>query len=394
MVTAKREKIGEILIFLFLVTFPFGRLFSFNTQLLGFRFSFLFLDLWAFLSCLFCFFLDKRFFFKDKVFLFFLPFVFSFIVSSTIFNSLEILIGAFYILRLVFYVSFGFLVYWFVQKDKNRKIFLFRALTFSLFSFLIFGFWQYIFYHDLTALKFIGWDDHLWRLTSTLFDPGFAGIILSFGFIFSLVHFVFVDKKKFWLFFAFLFLLGVVLTFSRASYLALLVGSFYFFYKVNKYLAKFLVLFFLFLILLVPKPAGEGVNLFRQYSVWDRIKNYKESFFIFSKSPLLGVGYNNFCISRKVFLGDKNLLSHSCSGSDSSFLFVISTLGVVGFLILLFLLVFVWKSAGEDYWGVCLRTILVMVLFHSQFNNSIFYPWVLGVFCFVVPLSFSAKNLQ
>ncbi len=394
MVITKREKVGELLIFLFLVAFPFGRLLSFDTQVLGFRVSFLVLDFIAFLSFLFCLSLDRKFLFKGRIFLFLLPFMFSFLVSLAIFNSPEVLIGTFYFLRLVFYISFGYLVYWFVQKNKDAKGFLFKTLTISLFFFLVFGFWQYIFYYDLTALKFIGWDDHLWRLTSTLLDPAFAGIILSFGFIFSLVNFFFIDKKKLWLFFAFLFVLGVVLTFSRASYIAFILGSLYFFYKTERSFAKFLVLFFLFFVLLVPKPAGEGVNLLRLYSFFDRVENYKESFLIFSKSPLFGVGYNNFCLARKVFLEDYNLLSHSCSGSDSSFLFVLSTLGVVGLLFLLSMFFLIWKETKENYWTICLKTFLVMVLVHSQFNNSIFYPWVLGVLAFILPFAFSAKNQQ
>jgi len=394
MAVAKREKINKILIFLFLTAFPFGRLFSFDTQIFGFRASFLILDLIAFLSFLFCLFLDRRFLFKGKISLFLFPLLFSFFVSLAIFKSSAVLVGLFYLLRLVFYASFGLLVYWFVQKNRRRREFLLKALTLSLFSFLVFGFWQYVFYYDLTSLKFLGWDDHQWRLTSTLLDPGFAGILFSFGFVFSLVIFFFIDLKKSWLVAALLFVLGTALSFSRASYLALVVGSIYFFYKTNKSLAKFLVLFFLLLIVIIPKPAGEGVNLLRLYSVFDRIGNYKESLLIFSKSPVFGVGYNNFCLARKVFLKDENLLSHSCSGSDSSFLFVLSTLGVVGFLFFLDMISYIWKETKSSYWAICLKTLLIMILIHSQFNNSIFYPWVLGVFAFVLPIAVSAKNQQ
>ncbi len=76
MVITKREKISELLIFLFLIIFPFGRLFSLDTSLFGFRISFLLLDFVAFLSFLFSLILDRQFLFRGKIFLFlwlFLP---------------------------------------------------------------------------------------------------------------------------------------------------------------------------------------------------------------------------------------------------------------------------------------------------------------------------------
>lgn len=394
MAFTKREKIAEVLIFLFLVSFPFGRLFSFETQIFGFRVSFLVLDFIAFLSFLFFLFLDVKFLFRSKTILFLTPFLFSFFISWGIFKSLDIFIGALYLFRLIFYLLFGLMVNWFIRKNEKRGKLLFLSLTISIFAFLIFGFWQYVFYYDLTSLKEVGWDDHLWRLTSTLLDPGFAGIVLSFGFVLSLVNFFFIKKTKFWLFVSFLFILGVSLTFSRASYIAFILGSLYFVSSISKKLARILVLLFILLILIVPKPSGEGVNLLRSFSILDRFQNYKESFVIYSKSPLFGVGYNNFCLARKVFLNEENLVSHSCSGADSSFLFILSTTGVVGFLFFLDLFFYLWKKLEDNYWTVCLKTGLLMILVHSQFNNSIFYPWVLGIFVFLFPLAFSAKKRQ
>ena len=47
----------------------------------------------------------------------------------------------------------------------------------------VFGILQYLIWSDLTALKYLGWDDHLLRMVGTFLDPTYLGLILVLGII-------------------------------------------------------------------------------------------------------------------------------------------------------------------------------------------------------------------
>ncbi|BCX14848.1 MAG: hypothetical protein KatS3mg088_531 [Patescibacteria group bacterium] len=395
MAFTKKYKIEEILVFAFLAAFPFGRLLAFEFSLFGFRVSFVFLDFIAFLGSLLFIYLNRnRLKFLDSNFLTFVfPFLFSFLFSIFIFRDIRILFGTFYLVRIFSYLGFYFFIKDFLKSSKDNKKLLENSLFLILLFSLLFGFFQYFFYPDLTSLKFLGWDDHLYRMTGSFLDPGFTGIIFVFGFIFSWAKFRSNKSKKF-LFFSLLFLIGISLTFSRASYLSLVVSFFYFSYlKKEKWLYGVLfVVILLLLLLFIPKPAGEGVNLARLYSVFDRIENYRETYLIFSQSPIFGVGFNNLCLAKNIYFGNDNFQSHSCGGSDSSLLFVVSTLGVVGFMILIHLGLEIWRKIKKDGFGMVLRSFIIALFLHSQFNNSLFYPWILAILVIAFVLEFNSTS--
>jgi O-antigen ligase len=390
----KKQKIGEILIFSFLVAFPFGRLLAFEFPLFGFRVSFLILDLIAFFGFASLIFSGKiKSYFSSSNFLIFLtPFSFSFIFGFFLFQTKEVLIGFFYLLRLISYLGFSIFLADFFKKEKRKRIILENSLILILFFSLLFGFVQYFLYPDLTSLKFLGWDDHLFRMTGTFLDPGFTGIIFVFGFLFSFINYKFEKSKKF-IFLALLFLIGISLTFSRASYLALITAIFYLSFALKEFKPKFflLILLFIFILFLIPKPKGEGVNLARLYSIFDRFENYQETIQIFSHSPVFGVGFNNLCLAKKIYLQNQDVFSHSCGGSDSSILLVLASLGVFGFLILFYLSLNLWKMLEKDKLSLAIKASILALLIHSQFNASLFYPWVLGFLAVVFALKFSAK---
>ena len=68
----------------------------------------------------------------------------------------------------------------------------------------------------------------------------------------------------------------------------------------------------------------------------------------------------------------------SCSGSDSSLLFVFATTGIVGLMIFLYAGRVMFSSTGRAVYGIAFVSSLVAVLIHSLFLNSLFYPWVMG----------------
>ncbi len=132
------------------------------------------------------------------------------------------------------------------------------------------------------------------------------------------------------------------------------------------------------IVIALPRPSSEGVKLERLYSIEARLINFKETMFIWSKSPVFGVGYNNTCLGRNIFVKQELLLSHSCSGSDSSILLVLATTGIVGLIVFGYMGIKVVRSLPKNSYSVLFLSCLSALLIHSVFVNSLFYPWVMG----------------
>lgn len=213
------------------------------------------------------------------------------------------------------------------------------------------GWLQYLLLPDTRFLFNFGWDDHLYRMVGTFFDPTYLALILLLGIVVSLQQ---KSYKAFWF-----LLISLAFTYSRAAYLAL--GLFLLFKR--KFLA---IAVFAIVVLLLPKMLSEGTDFGRVVSGNNKIENYKETLQIFIKSPVIGVGFNNICMARE----NRNLDSHSCNGADSSILFLLATTGVIGFILFIN---FVLRIAN----GQLLMTSAVVVLLHSTFANSLFYPHIM-----------------
>jgi hypothetical protein len=113
---------------------------------------------------------------------------------------------------------------------------------------------------------------------------------------------------------------------------------------------------------------GEGTKLERSSSIMAKIENYKEGINVFTKSPLLGVGYDNLFYIRT----SSNINSHSLSGFDSSLLTILTTTGIFGFI---FFILGINKKFNQS--NLTQQSLLIAVLFHSLFANSLLYPWIL-----------------
>ena len=100
---------------------------------------------------------------------------------------------------------------------------------------------------------------------------------------------------------------------------------------------------------------------------------------------VIGIGFNNMCEARQKYLGDVNTESHACNGSDSSILFLLSTVGIVGFILFIS---FIRQMTSDQLlttkWQAPLMTSAVVVMLHSTFANSMFYPHIMfWIFCLV-----------
>lgn len=392
MAFAKRvyKDLGVTLVFLLLVLFPFGQIINLDLRYIGIAFAIHPIDLIALISIPF-FFLKAK---KPKASSHFAGFLFicafSLTLSLSNFSVREAAFGSFYLLRLFSYLSF-FVLVWHLATEKalSRNLLFNSLISVSVFS-ALFGWVQYLWLPDLTTLKLLNWDDHLFRLTGTFIDPGFSGIIFVFGALLSL-HGLSRRKDRKYAFIALFLIVSLLFTYSRASYLAFLVGisTLIFLGKAKKLMLSFLILFVLILPVL-PRPAGEGVRLERTQSVYNRFMNYQETFAIFSKHPLFGVGFNNICSERIRLYGD-DYSSHSCGGSDSSLLFILATVGITGLLVFSKAVYGLVVNVEKKYYQV-FYSVLLASFVHGIFSNTFFYAWVMAFMAIFTAISLRSEG--
>ncbi|MBU2592687.1 O-antigen ligase family protein [Patescibacteria group bacterium] len=280
------------------------------------------------------------------------------------------LLGLAYLIRFVLLSGVYFVIWVLVDSGEAKAGQVNKLLRGSIFWTAIFGWIQYFFWSDLTHLKYLGWDDHYFRLTGTFLDPNFMGIILVFG-----LGLEFLRKRP--TFFKKLFLLiTLAFTYSRSSWLSWLVllfgWAFYYLFVKNfkglfssfanifskgliagKFALWLMISVIIFFVL--PRPAGEGGNLMRTVSTYARFENWQQSWQVIRENPLVGVGFNNY-----------QLASSGNNKADNSFLLVWATAGAIGLIAFLF-----WVVGLRPLW------LIFPIIVHSFFNNSFFYPWVL-----------------
>jgi len=315
-----------------------------------------------------------KLFLKDKISLALLVFFVSVLLSLlNAFPNVDgktITIATAYALR--FFVYWG--IYYSIKLYKYRPL----HLNLAAFLFITSSFYQYFFMPDLRFLKGVGFDDHYYRLTSFIFDPNFAGLIISIIFFYSLSQ-----GRVAVAYLQGVFLLyALALTFSRSSYLTMTAGLVGLVAVTRRWRYTFTLTLLGLLVFVIPKPFGEGVNLLRVYSIFSRLDSYQHGLNLFLSQPIFGVGFNTL----KQMSGGIPQLS---SGIDNSFIFVLATTGVIGFSAFIFLLVVSFINV-KDLIG---RISLFLILFHSLFNNSFFQSSVLLVWIVITAFS-KEKNLS
>lgn len=367
--------LGSLIILLF-PFYQFTQLDLFLNQILPFRFYFYDFVLFIFiLPHLFKWIKNKPKHILFKPFIIFsLACLFSLLISLPLFTLtlLQFFTAFLYLLRFFFVFSLIF-----VNFSTDQK----KLFRFSLFLIPISGLLQYLLLPDLRFFKGIGFDDHFYRLTFPFLDPNYVGAALSFIFLITLPAW----SKKTSKILLGLTLIALVLTFSRASYLSLFSGLAFLFVSSTKIRKTFIPLSILFLslVLLAPKPFGEGVNLFRTFSISSRLHNYQQGIKLSLKNPFTGLGFNTLSTHQSV---DTNTISRASAGLDSSFLFVLSTTGVLGLSAYLCLLRSLFRLTSHSF----LQAGLVSLIIHSFFNNTLFYIPILILL--LLSFSFTERN--
>lgn len=392
--TQKLRKLTIVLTILYILLFPLGQLLRIERVVFGnmvvihpIEVLSIFLAFIAFKN------IDHLIVKMEAIFTFFGTLLFSLFLSIGNYDITVMLSGLLYLARFIGFIGifYGSVVFRQTYGKKTiGKIFLFFGI-----SILAFGWFQYLLYPDLRDLKYFEWDNHIYRIVSTFLDPGYTGIMLSLSSIFSIYKFL-RTKNILNIFISISLIFGVLFTYSRSSYIALLAGVVFMIYfsKISfRKTLSFLIPVFFVVILLLPRPGGEGIRLERTASVYARIDNYKEVFGIWKSSPVFGIGFNNLCAYRLLKNTNANFDSHACSGADCSLMMILATSGVVG--IISFFRAFiknVKKLKGKD--NVLVYSSLIAVFAHSLFTNSMFYPWVVGWIIFLATFSMQLKSFR
>jgi O-antigen ligase len=269
----------------------------------------------------------------------------------------EWFISCAYLIRFAAY--FGLYLVYSSPKVKKLSIPLKKYLSNLAVAWGVIGLLQYLVLPDTRFLWFSAWDDHYYRILGSLGDPGYLGLMLLLGLILS---------RRWWL------LIPLLLTYSRSTFLSLLAVSGFFTWMQKS--AKWLIAGVLLLAIslpLLPRPGGEGVNLSRVYSIVQRGQSWQEGVNIWRQNPVFGVGFNTLRYYRRNqdTLGSDWQVTHAGAGLDNSFLFILSTTGIVGFLAYLNLLKHLWKRS------IIIKLSLIAAMSHALFQNSLFYPLVM-----------------
>lgn len=272
-----------------------------------------------------------------------------------------------YLLR---FLTYGVVFWWFsVRKLVLPKKIKLINLVLGLYL-LVGGIFQYLLMPDMRFLSIFGWDDHFFRLVGTQFDPNFMGIILLLFFL--QLHFQKVAKKK-WLrvLAKTAVILGIALTFSRSTYATFIFINFLIAgLKIKRYWPALVLAIFIFLI---PKPAGEGVVLLRTASIEARLDTSRQSLVNLQGIEWL-VGKGLFITNKPSYVLDQYSRPDHASLPDNIGLLVLQSVGLLGLGSISFVLIKrLWLLSKRNQNQVLL---ILAVLFHSLFNNSLFQPFV------------------
>lgn len=384
----------KIVFSLFIISFPIAEIgrFQFNNGV-----SFTLNDILLFSSILIwiLFRIKKKGLFpigflQKSLFLFCLAGFIALIINFGNLGIEKLSVSFLYLVRFVSYALIYFIVKDFEPKFKKKIPYL---LLFSGSVFVLIGYIQYFFYPSLKNLFYLGWDEHLYRMFSSFFDPNFAGAFFVLFFFFLTYFLNAFYKRKEYLKLTFISVLTIItflsiyLTYSRSALLMLVVGVIIYLTLFNKKRLILIVLFPIILfIFLSPKSfQTEGTNLFRTVSSEARLSSASQGINIFIKNPVLGVGFDAYRYALNRYEGLNTTYwqtTHSGGGTDNSFIFVLATTGIVGFIAYIYFLSRIIKLGflnikKNKYLSIILISSVVAVSVDSFFVNSLFYIFII-----------------
>lgn len=319
------------------------------------------------------------------------------IVALNFFSLNQIAVSSLFLFRFIIYFLISVVAYNSIGKSSVEKWINALLIVGIIFAFL--GFFQIIFFSNLSSLQAFGWDPHQMRLVSTLLDPNFSGCVFAIFAALSISFYLY-KNRKIYLFASAIFIIAIIFTFSRSSYLAIAtVVATVGFVKAPRVLLISVAIFII---------AFTAIGQFRNRIIGAltidetataRIESWQRAATIFKGNELLGVGFNTYRYAQAnsgYFSFDNPLGGHSGAGSDSSILLVAATTGIVGLGLYLYLLVNIFRifknKARSNPLQLGALSAFLGLIVDSQFVNSLFFPQVMLILYFILGLALKNDN--
>ncbi len=295
-----------------------------------------------------------------------------------------------YLLRFAVYTGLFFYGRHHVQAEKKCV----RHVFYAIFVIVILGivsvFVQYFLYPNLRNLQYLGWDPHLYRVFGLFFDVSVSGAFFGLSFLFAVFKLPALIKNKFvWRGIVAVLLLIIAFTYSRTVYLAFAIVMVGIAFEKKQYKYPILAGILFVIIFLLPKPAGEGVNLMRTFSIVSRADDYQKAVAIWKTQPIFGYGYNRirYVKERFNFISPKEVeTNHAGASFHSSFLIILVSSGVIGLLLYGMSLFEFSRINSTARWYIVFLALL------SLSDNILLHPFALWYFFLL--LIFEGANLS
>lgn len=282
-----------------------------------------------------------------------------------------------YLLRFLIYLLCGVVVFNMLLQKSISVDTLFKSIIASGVVLTILGYMQLLLLPDFSVLNPIyGWDPHKNRLASTFFDPNFLGAYLNICLLLFVERYLKdIKVKKILILVPLILLSGIILTFSRSSWLMSATIILVYGLLKNRWLLLIAVCIMFSAYFFVPRIQTRLVGITDPSdSAHFRVISWRNTYDIAKDNLGFGVGFNYFRYAQVDYgyIGYDNLGGNSGAGADSSLLFVLATTGVIGFV--LFLCAFLLPLTSPNTLSMAL---ILGILVQSQFINLIFYPQIM-----------------
>jgi len=285
-------------------------------------------------------------------------------------------IGGLYLIRIIVYGCFFYIVYFLSKPNLSeliKNVWIKVAVVFSLVGFI-----QLIWFPDFYHLSLLGFDPHIGRLTSSFLDPNFAGVFIALVLVVVVWNFH-KNPLVYSLIFGLLFL-ALMLTFSRTGYLVFLTEFLIIGVLKSRKIMLIGILLFLTTLMMIPRISERIVGGLKvDVTASERLTSWQDGIEIWKLSPIYGVGYNNLRFYQNQLQNTKTTSfngGRSGAGIDSSWLLILATTGLIGFLIFVFFWLYLAYRliSHQQYYPLA----MVLGLFvGSWFINALFYPAIL-----------------
>ena len=332
----------------------------------------------------------------------------SFLNSINYFDTLK---GG--VFRLIGYILIFFIIVGEINDPRHIKRIVF-AISAGIILASFDGIWQVLtekdFIRGYAPVINIG----LVRATAAFKDSNLLGIYLSAftPLIFGLNLYYFKNKQKLtFTFVSLIALIGIILTYSRPTLLAIYVVLFFLgVARKDKILISLLIIFTLLSPFLLPKSVKNWAtevryNPLRFICNDDRIAVYRNSFYMIKDHPFIGLGANTYMKNYKKYrepVEYRNVVTQDYMYAHNNFLHMAAEIGLIGlgfFIWLLYKLFMecknIYRKLEDGYMKIVslsLSACMIAFLVNGLTESSLYYSRVAIIFWYIMGLALALNK--